>query len=421
MPLAIIRNDLTKMNVDAIVNAANSNLQAGGGVCGAIFSAAGADRLQRACSKLSPIRTGEAVITKGFSLPAKYIIHAVGPVYSGGDQNEEALLASCYNNALKIAASRGCRSIAFPLISSGIYGYPKDEALAVATRAIGGWLMENEMDVSLVVFDKAAFALSSKLHGDVRAFIDEYYVEELNKRYSHMRTRPPAYSEPLDYFSGGFSAPLFDNDEATCQAIMEPDRSYGAPGKSVPESMRTVRQDDKAIGNVVKSAEDGKKKQECSFDTAALPMLPHQPAMPAHAPSPARLKHEAQRSVQSDMYNDVMKHLDEPFSATLLRMIDAKGKTDVDVYKKANLDRKLFSKIRTGKGYMPSKKTAIALAVALELSLAETRDLLGRAGFALSRSVIFDVIVEYFITRRRYDIYEINNVLFEYDQQLLGG
>jgi len=119
--------------------------------------------------------------------------------------------------------------------------------------------------------------------------------------------------------------------------------------------------------------------------------------------------------------DDVIARLDEPFSATLLRIIDAKGKTDVEVYKRANLDRKLFSKIRTGKRYAPSKKTVIALSIALELSLPETRDLLERAGFALSRSVVFDVIVEYFITKRRFDIFEINNVLFEYDQPLLGG
>ena len=144
MPLTIIRNDITKLHVDAIVNAANANLQMGGGVCGAIFSAAGADRLQAACDNLAPIRTGDAVITRGFALPAKYVIHAVGPVYRDGKQGEETLLRSCYKNALDLAQKHECESVAFPLISSGLYGYPKDQALAVATSAIGQWLLDND-------------------------------------------------------------------------------------------------------------------------------------------------------------------------------------------------------------------------------------------------------------------------------------
>jgi len=178
------------MNVDAIVNAANTSLMAGGGVCGAIFTAAGVENLQKACEPLAPIQTGDAVITKGFSLPAKYVIHTAGPVYKGGEQDEERLLRSCYVNSLDLAKKNKCNSIAFPLISSGIYGYPKDEALSVATSAISGWLMSDDMDVSLVVFDKNAFALSNELLGDVRTFIDENYVDESNKRFSHGRAKP---------------------------------------------------------------------------------------------------------------------------------------------------------------------------------------------------------------------------------------
>jgi len=334
------------MNTDAIVNAANTSLKSGGGVCGAIFSAAGADKLQKACDKLAPIKTGEAVITKGFSLPAKHIIHAAGPVYRDGNQGEAAQLRSCYKNALNLAKKHKCNSIAFPLISSGIYGYPKAEALAVATNAISDWLMADEMDVSLVVFDKAAFALSSELHGEVKAFIHEMDVQERKEEQERSRR-------------------LFERTDS--------------------------------------------RYDEASASLSSASMAP--PMMPA-AQAPTASKFD---------FTEEFKPLDEPFSATLLRIIDAKGKSDVEVYKRANLDRKLFSKIRKGKGYMPSKKTAVALAVALELSLPETRDLLNRAGFALSRSVMFDVIIEYFISRRKYDIFEINNVLFEYDQQLLGG
>jgi O-acetyl-ADP-ribose deacetylase (regulator of RNase III) len=323
MPLTIVRQDVTKMRADAIVNAANTALQMGGGVCGAIFKAAGAQELQTACNKLAPIQTGEAVITPGFKLPAKFVIHTAGPVYRDGNRGEEQFLRSCYLNALKIAAENSCASIAFPLISSGIYGYPKADALRVATAAIRDFLRENDIDVSLVVFDKAAFAVSRELLGEVAAYIDEHYVDE----HTMARSQLLHMGE-----TSLFAAPM--------------------------------------------------AKQQ-SLD-------------------------------------DLISKLDEPFSATLLRFIDAKGKTDVEVYKRANIDRKLFSKIRSP-DYRPGKKTVVALCVALALTPGETDDLLARAGFALSRSVKFDVMVEYFIASGRSDIFEINNVLFEYDQPILGG
>lgn len=339
MPYTIVRQDITKMKVDAIVNAANTELQMGGGVCGAIFRAAGASQLQAACDKLAPIQTGDAVITPGFRLPAKYVVHAAGPVYRGGKSGEEEQLRSCYLNGMKRAVENKCESIAFPLISSGIYGYPKDAALRVATAAIRDFLADHDLDVYLAVFDKAAFAISEKLLGEVASYIDEHYVEE------HTRRR-----ELLDVERSAF-------EEANII-------SYNAP----------------------------------------MPQM----AKPSAAEPNAGI-------------DDLIDNLDEPFSTTLLRLIDTKGKTDVEVYKRANLDRKLFSKIRTGKGYMPSKRTAIALAVALELTLDETDDLLERAGYALSHSQKFDVIVEYFIINGKYDIFEINEVLFKYDQPLLGG
>jgi O-acetyl-ADP-ribose deacetylase (regulator of RNase III)/transcriptional regulator with XRE-family HTH domain len=334
MPFTIVRQDITKLNVDAIVNAANTYLAMGGGVYGAIFKAAGAAKLQTACDKLSPIKTGEAVITPGFGLTAKFIVHAAGPVYHGGKQGEEALLRSAYINSMKRAIENDCESIAFPLISSGIYGYPKEEALRVATLAIQDFLADHDLDVTLAVFDKAAFAVSEELLGAIESYIDKHYVDE--HLFKHRKL-------------------LLMEQEAICEAP--------APQMS------------------------------------------------------ARLKPSALRKG----LDDLISNLDESFSNTLLRLIDAKGMTDVEVYKRANIDRKLFSKIRTGKGYMPSKKTAIALAVALELSLNETDDLLERAGYALSHSQKFDVIVEYFIISGKYNIFEINEVLFKYDQPLLGG
>lgn len=332
MPFTIVRQDITKMQVDAIVNAANTDLSMGGGVCGAIFNAAGQTKLKEACDKVSPIKTGGAAITPGFKLPAKYIIHAAGPIYHqwNADENEK-LLRSAYMESLKLAVENGCGSIAFPLISSGIYGYPKEEALQVAVSAIKDFLSEHDMDVYLAIFDRASFAVSEKLLGAVESYIDENYVE------SHFISR------------------------------------------------REVQR----------------------ADYAEIIMTPS-------------LDEENFMSVSKGL-DDLIDDLDEPFNTTLLKLIDAKGKTDSEVYKRANIDRKLFSKIRTGKGYMPSKRTILALAVSLELNLEETGDLLERAGYALSHSQKFDVIVEFFIVNGKYDIFEINEVLFKYDQPLLGA
>lgn len=341
MPFTIVRQDITKMKVDAIVNAANTSLQMGGGVCGAIFKAAGVFELQAACDKLAPIKTGEAAITPGVALPAKYIIHAAGPVYNhyNAEQSEQ-FLRSAYKNSLRLAVKNKCKSIAFPLISSGIYGYPKDKALQVAASAIQDFLADHDLDVYLVVFDKASFVVSEKLLGEVASYIDDHYVEEHKSRQRELPDVERSAHEEAEIIN------------------------YNAP-----------------ILKVVRPS--------------------------AVAPN-------------ADL-DDLVDNLDEPFSTVLLRLIDEKGKTDVEVYKRANIDRKLFSKIRTGKGYKPSKRTAIALAVALELTLDETDDLLKRAGYALSHSQKFDVIVEYFIISGKYDIFEINQVLFKYDQPLLGG
>lgn len=339
MPFEIVRNDITKMKVDAIVNAANTALQMGGGVCGAIFNAAGVWELQKECGAIGWCETGQAVITKGYRLPARYIIHAVGPIWHGGGNGEAGLLRSCYLNSLRLARENNCDSVAFPLISSGIYGYPKDEALRIATAAIGDFLSDNDMDVYLVVFDKEAFTISEKLLGAVREYIDGHHIDE----HAHIMR---------------LSADLavYKAEEDHSQAI--PHQPVGAPPNLNGIASSLVR----AVGN-----------------------------------------------------------LDEPFSRTLLRLIDARGKTDVEIYKRANIDRKLFSKIRGNKAYMPSKRTAVAFAVALELSLTETKALLERAGYTLSHSQKFDVIIEYFITKGKYDIFEINEALFYFDQPLLGG
>ena len=342
MSFTIIRNDITKVKADAVVNAANTELLMGGGVCGAIFKAAGAKELQAACNKLAPLKTGDAVITPGFKLPAKHIIHTAGPVYHDGKQGEEGLLRSSYINSLKRAVENNCESIAFPLISSGIYGYPKADALRVATSAIKEFITDHDIQVYLIVFDKEAFSTSRELLGQVESFIEENYVE--------------------DYEDFG-------------------------------RSRRLLEVERKAIERREVIAE--------KIDIAAV--------------------HESAPLYQPVDMDSLVMNLDEPFADTLFRLIDAKGMTDVEVYKRANLDRRLFSRIRNTKNYMPSKRTAVALAVALELNMDEAYDLLAKAGFTLSPSQKFDVIIKFFIKGGRYDIFAINEILFQYDQPLLGS
>ena len=342
MPLELVRDDITKMKVDAIVNAANASLLGGGGVDGAIHRAAGPELLAE-CRTLGGCKTGSAKVTKGYGLPCKYVIHTVGPVWQGGRLGEKWLLASCYSTSLKLAKDYGCESVAFPLISSGAYGYPKDMALRVAVNAISDFLAKNEMQVYLVIYDRAAFQISETLYSAVQAHIDDHYVE----------THTGSMNLPFPYGAG---------DRA---------RQTAPPCTS-------------ALPDTAKSG-------------TARPSFWH-------------------RSLHNNL-----KYLDESFSEMLLRKIDEKHMTDAQCYKKANIDRKLFSKIRSNKNYQPSKPTVIAFAIALELSLEETKDMLRKAGFALSHSNKFDVIVEFFIQRRCYDIFEINEVLFYYDQSLLGG
>lgn len=354
MPLQIVRNDITKMNTDAIVNAANKALKMGGGVCGAIFSAAGPKELQEECDGIGGCEVGGAVITGGYRLPAKYIIHSVGPIWRGGDSGEPKLLHDCYTTAMGLALKHGCKSIAFPLISTGIYGYPKDQAFQIAISAIGQFLLKHDMMVYLTVFDKNAYLISEKLFSSIERFIDDKYVE---------------------------------------------DRLFR-------ESRRGIEDfDTQVLGESVQKYRD-------MYDS--FPNL--EPGATASPPPRASTGKKAKRNLE-----DVLSQLDESFSQMLLRLIDEKGLSDVEAYKRANVDRRLFSKIRSRKDYNPSKSTAVAFAISLGLNLDETRDLLSRAGYALTHSSKFDIIIEYFITEGNYNIHEVNEALFTFNQTLLGA
>ena len=356
MPLQIIRQDITKFRCDAIVNAANETLLGGGGVDGAIHRAAGPGLLKERRT-LGGCPTGQSKITKGYRLPCKYVIHTVGPVWRGGSHGERELLESCYQTALNLAAEYKCETVAFPLISSGIFGYPKADALRVAVDAIAAFLAEHDMSVYLLIFGKSGYQISKQLFADVQSYIDDHYVE------THTDTRRERQRRAAMFTSGAAPAP--ERDDFVLESASFADSVPMAEGADIAERAPV---------------------------TGASPSL-----------------------------DEMLSQIDESFSQMLLRKIDERGMTDAQCYKKANIDRKLFSKIRSDVHYRPSKPTAVAFAVALELPLDEAKDMLMKAGYALSHSSKFDIIIEYFLVSGNYNIFEINETLFAFDQSLLGG
>lgn len=356
MPLLIVRNDITRMKCDAIVNAAKNSLLGGGGVDGAIHRAAGPELLEE-CRTLGGCETGMAKITGGYDLPAKHVIHTVGPVWQGGNHGEAELLRSCYAESLRVAKENDCRSVAFPLISAGVYGYPKDEAFRIAADTIEDFLKDNEMTVYIVVFGLESLMVSQERFADIKQFIDDNYVFEHSDPVEERRRR--------------------SNVVSSHEAVGQPKPLASLFGKKPA-------------------------REEAPAELSEADMMP------------------AAGCVSGSLIK-ALEQIDESFSQMLLRKIDEKGMTDAQCYKKANIDRKLFSKIRGDVNYRPKKRTVIAFAVALELDLDETKDMLMKAGYALSHSSKFDIIVEYFISRGKYDVFEINEALFNFDQLLIGA
>ena len=345
MPLQIIRQDITKMRVDAIVNTTNEEMIGYSGVDLAVHEGAG-PKLDEECARIAPLGLGTAKITAGYDLPAKYIIHTSGPVWHGGLLGESIILKSCYIESLKLAVENGLESVAFPLISSGAYGYPKEQVLKFAVQVITEFLDEHELDVYLCVFDKTSYEFSKELFDEIREFIDDEYVEEECCSDETFRD-VELFSLFKKEKSRTFVPPPF------MQKMMEPQvLCNSAAGKSLHEYMETK---------------------------------------------------------------------EKSFGWKLFELIDKSGMTDVECYKKANVDRKTFSKIKNNLDtYKPSKQTAVAFAIALRLNLDETQELLATAGLTLSKSFVFDKIIRYFIQKGNYNVYEINEALFEFDQVLLG-
>ena len=542
MPFKIIRNDITKVHADAIVNTANPDPTYGAGTDSAIYRAAGEKKLLAERRRIGRLGVGEAAVTPAFNLKAKYIIHTVGPVWVDGEHREFELLASCYRKSLQIARRLHCRSIAFPLISTGTYGFPREKALNIALDQISSFLEEEEMDVTLVVFDRKTFELSSELRKDVSQYIDEHYVENrLRKEYSgkypgrrqggsdhileylRSRRRADKSSQELsadksprelsaDKAPQEMSAdreqipvPAIDTGEVPDIFLEESPEEYSAifpehsgsgsdrelsfseepkgtypdrpePGSAYrdrPEPADAYLDRPKPGGDYPEGSEPGDAYPEGSEETApevvhpqdaqadesevfysrksgSEDLLPgagdsyqspsgsprdsaeHMARVDAYSrpagkrPSKKPFREEERRvesgsSVHRRSLQDVISHMGESFQECLLRMIDERGLTDAQVYKRANLDRKLFSKIRCNPNYSPSRRTVIALAIALELNMDEAVDLLRRAGMALSPGNKFDLIISYCIQNGIYDIYKVNALLFDYDLPLLGA
>ncbi|MBQ6041606.1 MAG: macro domain-containing protein [Oscillospiraceae bacterium] len=339
MPFQIIRNDITKVSADVIVNTANPRPVFGSGTDSAVYAAAGAEALLAERRKIGDIAPGQAAVTPAFNLSAKYIIHTVGPAWLDGLHGEKDILRACYENTLALAAELRAESIAFPLIATGVYGFPKDEALNIALSEIGKFLLTHEMNVILVVLGTEAFALSEKLVGSIDAYLDEHQVRAI------------------------------ENAEYADSRVLSEYRRRRAARLS-------------QAGNM-------------SF---------HSPAGTAAKP-----------------LDQVLSDAGDTFQQRLFKLIDASGMDDVTVYKKANIDRKVFSRIRCKADYQPTKKTAVALAVALRLPMQEILGLLACAGLTFSPSDKFDLIITYCVQNGIYDIFEINAVLFQYGQPLLGA
>jgi len=328
MPFEIVRNDIVNMRVDAIVNTASPLPVIGSGTDTRIHRAAG-PQLLAARQRIGEIPRGYAAITPAYQLNARFVIHTVGPVWQDGTRGEAQTLRSCYECCLNLALEHHCDSIAFPLIATGNYGFPKDLALRIAVAAFSEFLLEHEMQIYLVVFNREAFRLSEKLFSGVSSFIDEHYVTAWEKAAA----------------------------EDTCLR----EARYSMPYAS-------------------------------SCDAAAPEDL-----------------------------DSFLQQKDAGFVETLLELIQARGLKNAAVYKRANMSKQHFSKLICNPQIIPTKPTAIALALALELDLDQTQDLIGRAGYTLTNSSVFDLIIRYFIQHRQYNIIEINVTLYEFDQILLGS
>ncbi len=368
MALRIVRNDITKMDTEAIVNTAGQTPEVGDGCDVAVYMAAGYDRLHALRKEIGNVPQGEVFITPGFDLPAKYIIHAVSPLFVDGKSGEEEKLRSCYQKSLKLAKEKGIRSIAFPLISTGAYGYPKEEGLRIAIDEINDFLLKNDMDITIVVFDKRSTELGNKLYPDLEEYISHNYVCEKGEE---------EYGEA---FAGG--APDHHMESRRYERGLNMSRVFGkasAMKSSMAMPLGDVMEDAAMMAPMQDSAED--------MDEDAI----------------------------GETITERLRHAEDPFGVYLLYLIKSRGMTNAQVYNNVFITKQLFGKLnKDPENYHPDKVTALKYCVGAQLNIDETKDLLARAGYALSPSDKRDIIFSYFITHEIFDITEIDIQLEEH-------
>ena len=394
MAFSIVRNDITKMNTEAIVNTASGRPAVGTGCDSAVYKAAGYDELLAyRKEKIGYVPEGEAFITPGFGLKAKYIIHAVSPLYMGGNEGEEEKLRSCYRNSLRLAKENGIRSVAFPLIATGGFGYPKEEGLRIAVDEINAFLLNSEMDIILAVFDDRANSLGKRIYPDLEEYIDQNYVED--KRGEE--------------YGGGF---LGSMGTAVWNTELLSYRGTAERGHRTEEARRQEE-----IGFTADRAEP-------MFSTAMPESFFRKKEIPEKTAKPdvyaASVEEEAEEGFQDfeelheSRLKERMQHISDTFSEYLLYLIQNKNMKNAEVYKRAIVDKKIFSKIKNNADYHPQKLTALCLCVGAKLNLDETKDLLARAGYALSPCDKTDIIFSYFIENEIYDMIELDIQLEEH-------
>ena len=371
MPFKIVRNDITKMNTEAIVNTANDHPTVGTGCDHAVYMAAGYEELLAyRKDRIGFVKEGDAFVTPGFHLPAKYIIHAVSPLYIDGKHEEEMLLRSCYRKSLALAAEYGIRSIAFPLISTGGFGYPKEEGMRIAVDEIHAFLLNSDMQIYLVVFDEKATKMGRNLYPDLEAYIDLNYVQERREEeYGDAAPLPSAAAKP----------------------------SAGKKSEK-PGFQQSIFQKPKASKDKASDISEAEYIEEaCLFDEKE-----------------ALFDEDAAIEEMERKLAERMAHMSDTFPQYLLYLISEKGMENAEVYKRAIVDKKVFSKIKNNPEYHPQKLTALCLCIGAKLNLDESKDLLARAGYALSPCDKTDIIFSYFIEHGIYDMIELDIQLEEH-------
>ena len=385
MPFQIIRNDIARVKADVIVNTANPEPVIGRGTDSAIYAAAGEEKLLACRKEIGRIAPGQAAATPAFLLHARYILHTVGPVWVDGNRGEREILHACYTNCLSLAFELRAESIAFPLIATGIYGFPREEALSIALEEISRFLLTHEMQVILVVFDRDSFELSAKLIREIDEYIDDNGVKALRAaEYPFLGTERETDAGTLSALSERRETDTLRPETYRRQKRLLANSRLSESLPDAPSALSAVRS----------------TEEEPMYDSAPLPDL-----SPDFSDAPL---------------DELLDHTGETFQQRLLHLIDESGMTNAEVYKKANIDRRVFSRMQSRKDYRPKKVTAVAFAIALRLDMDSMTDLLSRAEIALSPSSKFDLIISYFVSRRIYDIFEINAVLFKYGQPILG-